>query len=173
MLVEEFRSCRPRRSFALFLTRLAPPLVGNRARAAALRLGGVAVGAGTTFGGRVEVVGTAELRIGSTCWINGGCYFDVSAPIVVGDRVALAQEVMILTNTHEMGTHDARAAELRRAPVVIGDGVWIGARAIVLPGVTVGAGAVVGAGAIVTRDVEPDTVVAGVPARPITALGPD
>lgn len=167
---EEIGALDLRRSVALAFVRLLPPLVGNRLRAVALRLGGIQVGAGTTVGGRMTVLGPARLTIGRRCWINAGCQFDVSAPITIGDGVSLAHEVLMLTNSHEIGDPEARAADLVSAPIVVGDGCWLGARAIVLPGVTIGAGSIVAAGAVVIADIEPNTVVGGVPARVLRRL---
>ena len=67
----------------------------------------------------------------------------------------------------------AHRGDLIPAPIRIGNDVWIGANATVLPGVTIGDGAVVAAGAVVTRDVEPLTVVGGVPARPLKRIEPE
>lgn len=170
---EEYSTFHLRRSLALGAIRCLPPLTGNRLRRSLLRAGGVRAGRGTTFGGPLTIAGGADVTFGSDCWVNGGCHFDVSAPITIGDGVALAQEVMILTNTHEIGDPTRRAGDLRTLPVSIGDGAWLGARAVVLPGVSVGAGAIVGAGAVVTRDVEADTVVVGVPARSVRRLEAD
>jgi acetyltransferase-like isoleucine patch superfamily enzyme len=71
---------------------------------------------------------------------------------------------MLLTTGHDLGPHEQRAGELTAAPIVVGDGAWIGARSVVLPGITVGPGAVVAAGSVVTTDCEPDGLYAGVPA---------
>jgi acetyltransferase-like isoleucine patch superfamily enzyme len=70
-----------------------------------------------------------------------------------------------LTVDHEIGPSEHRCTNPVMAPIAIGDGAWLASRVLVLPGVTVGKGAVVAAGAVVTRDVAPDTLVAGVPAR--------
>jgi maltose O-acetyltransferase len=97
--------------------------------------------------------------------INYGCLLDGRRyPITIGSDVSIGPEVAILT----LG-HDPRSPEFadRGGPVTIGDHAWIGFRAIVLPGVSIGEGAVVGAGAVVSRDVPPFTIVAGNPARPI------
>lgn len=151
-----------------------PPFVGVRLRTRILRLGGLHIGRGTTVWGRIVVGGAADpagrLSFGDQCMVNGGCTFDVAAPITVGRNVAFGQEVLVVTGGHEIGPPGRRAAALVARPVTIGEGAWLGARAIVLPGVTVGAGAVVAAGAVVTRDVLPNTMVAGVPARQIGDL---
>ena len=82
--------------------------------------------------------------------------------ITIGTKVAISREAFICTASHDI-TKPNRP--LITAPITICDGVWIGARAIILPGVTIGEGAVVGAGAVVTHDVEPWSVVAGNPAK--------
>lgn len=151
-----------------------PPFVGVRLRTRILRLGGLHIGRGTTVWGRIVIGGSSDparrLSLGDECMINGGCTFDVAAPIIVGRNVAFGQEVLVVTGGHDVGPSGRRAAALVARPVTIGEGAWLGARAIVLPGVTIGAGAVVAAGAVVTRDVPPDTMVAGVPARQIGDL---
>ena len=153
---------------------LVPPFLGVRLRPRLLRLGGLRIGRGTTVWGRVLVGGASDparrLTFGEDCIVNGNCTFDVAAPITVGHNVAFGHEVLVVTGGHVLGPSGRRAADLRADPVVIGDGAWLGARSIVLPGVTIGPGAVVAAGAVVTRDVPADTLVAGVPARPLRDL---
>jgi acetyltransferase-like isoleucine patch superfamily enzyme len=105
-------------------------------------------------------------RIGARTWINRGCCLDLRGGLEIGSDVSISPGVMVLTAQHDM--NDERFKYVSRR-VVIEDHVWIGARATIMPGVTVGRGAVVAAGAVVTRDVEPLTVVGGVPARPIAA----
>jgi maltose O-acetyltransferase len=77
---------------------------------------------------------------------------------------------MILTRRHHLGSPARRYAKLEALPVTIGAGVWVGARAMILPGVTIGDGAVIAAGAVVTKDVPANTVVAGVPATVVREL---
>ena len=153
---------------------LLPPLVGNRLRTTLLRVAGVKIGGGTTVGGMFFVHGgrrpVTRICIGHNCWINDSCTLDASAAITIGDNVALGQSVMILTNSHELGPSENRAGSVIGLPVSIGDGAWVGARSTVLPGVTVGPGAIVAAGSVVNRDVEADTMVAGVPARLVRCL---
>ena len=102
--------------------------------------------------------------------MNHRCYFDTRDRISVGARVAFGMEVMVCTSTHEPGDQQRRAGPYTTAPVTIGDGSWIGARALILPGVTVGEGCVVAAGAVVREDCEPGGLYAGVPARRVRDL---
>ena len=82
--------------------------------------------------------------------------------IVIGDQATVSQDTMLCTASHDISS---KILELTTAPVMIGTGAWIAARAIVLPGVMIGEGAVVAAGAVVTKDVEIWTVVGGNPAK--------
>ena len=88
--------------------------------------------------------------------------------ITIGNGVLIGHNVVLSTLNHDPAP--ARRAWLHPAPIVIGDRVWIGSNATVLPGVTIGDGAIVAAGAVVTKDVAPNTVVAGVPARLLRPL---
>jgi len=108
--------------------------------------------------------GKQGIVIGRRTVINQHCCLDGRGWLTIGDDVDISPGVWILTDGHDM--EDPLFRETL-APVRIGNHVWIGSRAMILPGVTVGEGAVVAAGAVVTRDVEPYTVVAGVPARQI------
>lgn len=175
VLREEWNGARPALLLALLATRVLPDLVGNRLRSTLLRLAGVSIGRGTVIGGGVRIVGAgrsqARLSIGERGWVNAGCYFDVSARIDLGDDVAVGQQVLFVTQSHELATPSRRAGALTTAPIRVEDGCWIGARAVILPGVTVGHGSIVAAGAVVAGDVLPDTMVGGVPARLIRSLG--
>lgn len=110
-----------------------------------------------------------NIRVGKRVFINFGCTFMDRGGIRIGDDAFIAPGVRLITENHGI-SHDRRRY-LSSRPIVIGDNVWIGAGAVVLPGVTIGKNAVVGAGSVVTKDVEPDTVVAGNPARPIRKTG--
>lgn len=108
-----------------------------------------------------------RLTIRRGAFLNYECLLDnQEAWITIGERAFLASRVSVLTTTHEPGSAEQRAGELRCEPVMIGAGAWIGTGATILPGVTVGEGAIVGAGAVVTRAVAPGATVTGVPARP-------
>ncbi|MFH1808775.1 MAG: acyltransferase [Pseudomonadota bacterium] len=113
----------------------------------------------------------ASLTIGDGCSINYGVSIGATRSIVLGKRVRVAPFVMIVDSAF----HDLYQRSVRppARPVVIEDDVWITAKATVLPGVRIGRGAVVGASAVVTRDVPPFTVVAGIPARPVRQLDPE
>ena len=110
--------------------------------------------------GQIRRYGT---RIGAFSRVNRNCTLDVRGGLEIGDNVSISPEVAILTiaNLETSRSH----GEGKR--VVIEDNVWIGSRALIMPGVTLGRGCVVAAGAVVMRDVPPRAVVFGVPARPV------
>ena len=104
------------------------------------------------------------VSIGEGSIVGYRTFLDGRAPLKIGTHVDIASEVMIYNSEHDIHSEDMRAIE---EPVEIGDYVFIGPRAIILPGVKIGKGAVVAAGAVVTKDVPPKTIVGGVPAKEI------
>jgi maltose O-acetyltransferase len=126
-------------------------------------LGGL--GTGTSVQMNCRFLNGRKVSFGRRNMINFGCLFDGRKfHILTGDDVSIGPEAAILTLGHDPQSPDFAD---HGGDVVIGDRVWIGYRAIVLPGVQIAEGAVVGAGAVVTRNVEPYTIVAGNPARKI------
>ena len=109
-----------------------------------------------------------NIFLGNDIVIGMDCIFIDNAPIRVGDRAMIASGVQLCTASHPRPTFFRTYAQ----PIVVGPGAWIGARAVVLPGVTIGENAVVGAGSVVTKDVPPNTVVVGNPARVIRTFEP-
>jgi maltose O-acetyltransferase len=142
-----------------------PPFVGSRLRARALRAAGMRLGTTSVFWGFPTVVGTAEgfarLSIGEACGFNAGCFFDLAEELFIEDDVSVGHDVMFLTRTFELGPSAQRAGRPLLAPVRIRRGAWIGARATIMPGVTIGEGAVIGASAVVEKDVPANTLVMG------------
>jgi len=111
-----------------------------------------------------------RLRIGERTYVNIGCFLELQDEIIIGDGVAIGHDVMFLTSSHAIGRGDRRAGATTTAPITVESGVWIGARTVILPGVTLGAGSVVAAGSIVNNDVDADTLVGGVPAKVVRSL---
>lgn len=111
-----------------------------------------------------------NIHVGENFFANFNLTILDEAPVRIGNGVLIGPNVSIYTACHPIDP-DHRATLVEWAePVTIGDNVWIGGSATILPGVTIGDGAVIGAGSVVTRDVAPRTVVAGNPARPIKEI---
>ncbi len=116
--------------------------------------------------------GLSGLRLGDEVFIGDECLLDLADSIQIGDQVTLAERVLILTHTN-VGYHDhplQKHFPATTTPVILDRGCFVGAQAVILPGVRIGERSVVAAGAVVTEDVAPDSVVAGVPARFIRSL---
>ena len=164
---------------ARLLGSLFPVPAGSQLRVAFLRAAGVEIGHSSWMLGVPHLQGPPRmyrnLKIGNTLQMNMGVVFELGETITIGNRVGIGHQVMFLTSGHDMNESCYETAQMRMgplvsAPIVVEDGVWIGARALILPGVTIHEGAVIAAGAIVTKDVPPHTLMAGVPARPLRTL---
>ncbi len=109
-----------------------------------------------------------QIYVGRGVFIGRNATISTSRPVVIGDDTAIGPLLCVQAGDHDfetVGALNSRPGQGRGGPVTIGRNVWVGARVTVLKGVTIGDGAVVAAGSVVTRDVRPYTVVAGVPAR--------
>ena len=117
----------------------------------------------------VYLFAVSNLSLGDNVSIHPMCYVDASGGIEIGNDVSIAHAVTVLSTTHTFAEHDVpikdQAVEKKRT--IIGNNVWIGAKATILCGNTVSGGSVVAAGAVVTHDIPVNAVVAGVPAHVI------
>ncbi len=106
--------------------------------------------------------------IGKNCMIQQCCTFFDRGGITIGNDVFIGPKVNLITLNHDLNPAN-RSATIAR-PIVIKDGVWVGINATILQGVTIGENAVIGAGAVVTKDVPPNTIVGGNPAKIIKTI---
>ncbi len=150
MKIPSFRAVK--RKLIKVIVRFLP---GYKIRASLLRSCGYVIG--------------KQVMIGED-FIIGETGRNLSVRVFIGDRVAIAPRVTLITIS---GPNDSRLREIypaKSGKIIIENDAWIGAGAIILPDVTIGEGAIVAAGAVVTKDVPPYTVVGGVPARPIKRI---
>lgn len=113
-----------------------------------------------------------NITIGPRTFVNFGAVMLDVARISIGADVQIGPNVQLLTPTHPLDAELRRAKWEAAEPITIGDNVWLGGGVIVCPGVTIGENTVVGAGAVVTRDLPPNVVAAGVPARVVRQVPP-
>jgi maltose O-acetyltransferase len=111
-----------------------------------------------------------HVEIGARCFCNYGLVAADVAAILIGDDVQIGQNVQLLTPTHPVDPAARRAKWESAKPITIGDNVWLGGGAIVLPGVTIAENTVVGAGAVVTQDLPANVVAVGNPARVVRTV---
>ncbi|MCF7849843.1 MAG: acyltransferase [Kiritimatiellales bacterium] len=169
VLAAEFKGLSPRLAAIQALARLLP--AGNflRVRALLYRTAGLRIGHGTVIAGKLNLSGDVahcdKLTIGRNCYFNTGVHINLGGAVRIADRVSLGMDCLIVSASHKIGTSSFRAGPGTADPVVIGAGSWLGARAVVLPGVEIGKGTVIAAGAVVTKSLPANVVAAGIPAR--------
>ena len=127
-----------------------------------LRFFGAKIGRGLVIKPGVWIKYPWRLVMGDHCWIGQGAWIDNLADVRIGNHVCISQQIYICTGSHD---YRKKTFDLLTASVEVGDGAWLGARCLVLGGVTVGANAIVAAGSVVTKDVPSAVIVAGQPAR--------
>ena len=126
-----------------------------------LRLFGARIGVGVVLKPSLNVKYPWNLSIGDHSWIGEAVWLDSLAPILIGSNACISQGVYFCTGNHDWSDP---AFGLVLKPIVIEDGAWVGARATVLPGVTVATHSIVSAGSVIAKDTEPYLVYAGNPA---------
>lgn len=147
-----------------FLAELIGRLPSHTVRVLLYRLFGVRIGSRVSIHRHCRFYHPSSVQIGEGSVINRDVLLDGRMGLIIGNHVSISEGTMLLSLEHDP---NSTRFETRGGPVHIGDRAFIGVRATVLPGLSIGEGAVVAAGAVVTHDVPPYTIVGGVPARPI------
>ncbi len=152
------------REFEVFILHLVGNLPSHTVRKFFYIMVGIDIGSGSAIHMGVRFYNPKNIIIGNDTIVGEGAVLDGRAKLTIGDHVDIATGVMIYNSQHDIESDDFHATNEQ---VVIDDYVFIGPRAIILPGVTIGKGAVVAAGAVVTKDVGSFEIVGGVPAKVI------
>lgn len=132
------------------------------------RLAGIRIGHNSTIHTGARFYNPQNIKIGIGTIVGENAVLDGRDKLIIGDHVDIATDVMIYNSWHDIEDPDFSALS---EPVIIGDYVFVGPRAIILPGVKIGKGAIVAAGSVVTKNVEEFDVVGGVPAKVIKQRG--
>lgn len=137
-----------------------------------LRIAKVKVGANVCYCGGGGIYGRGEVLLGDNVWLspNVRIYSNLLAVVEIQNNCDIGNEVSFVTGSHEIGSSDRRAGNGVAFSIVVEEGSWIGARSTILGGVIIGKGSIVAAGSVVTKNVPPNTLAAGVPAKIKRAL---
>lgn len=150
--------------FVLFLLNLITYFPSHTIRKLCFRAAGLRMPMSSSMHMGCRFYHPGGIRIGHDTIIGDRCFLDGRDELIIGNHVDIASQVLIYNSQHDIHADNFNAVQ---GKIVIHDYVFIGPRAIILPGVTIGKGAIVAAGAVVTKDVEEMTIVAGIPAKPI------
>lgn len=148
----------------LMLLRWVGHLPSHGLRRFFYRMSGVKIGKGSTLHMWVSFYNPSNIQIGADSIIGEKAVLDGRDRLIIGNHVDITSEVMIYNSEHDINDEKFKAVS---APVIIEDYVFIGPRAIILPGVKIEKGAIIGAGAVVTKNVQENSIVGGVPAKVI------
>ena len=143
---------------ALFVASFLP---GSAHRRWLLALFGARIGRGVVVKPGVRVKFPWRLEVGDNAWLGEGAWIDNIVPVTIGANACVSQGAYLCTGNHDWSVP---SFDLRAAPIVLADGAWVGARAVVGPGVTVGRGAIVALGAVAVRDVPERQILTAVAA---------
>lgn len=141
---------------------LAPVPLPSALRADILRAFGARLESGLVIRSGVDITFPWRLTCGHHTWLGEGCKILNLAPVHLGSNVCLSQQAFLCTGSHD---HKSAGFDLITRPITIADECWVGARAFVAPGVTVGQGSVVSACAVVVKDIPPGHLATGNPAK--------
>lgn len=150
--------------FELMLLRWVGNIPCHYTRRFFYRLAGIKIGKGSVIHMWANFYQPNNIIIGDDTIIGDHAFLDGRAPLIIGNHVDIASQVLIYNSEHDINSEDFNA---KNGEVKIEDYVFIGPRVTILPGVTIGKGAVVGAGAVVTKNLAPFQIVGGVPASEI------
>lgn len=154
--------------FEVFLLHCIGLIPLHHARRFFYRLSGLRIGSGSTIHTGLRLYDPRNIFIGKDTIIGEGAVLDGREKLHIGNHVAFATGVMVYNSEHNVeAEHFAADDGVVSAPVIVEDYVFVGPRAIILPGVTIGRGAIVAAGAVVTKSIAPFSIVGGVPAKEI------
>jgi maltose O-acetyltransferase len=130
-----------------------------------LKLSGTFINKNAKFSGRSWIYGRGKLTIEKNTWLSPGVVFytHIDSEIFIGKNCDIGPDVKFIIGSHEIGPSKRRAGKGTSNPIIIHEGCWIGANAIILEGVTVGKGSIIAAGAVVNKDIKENILVAGVP----------
>jgi maltose O-acetyltransferase len=171
---DETHAIHPRYLVIQLLVTLLPHNALCRVRSLLYRLAGFSIGKGALILGKLTLTSDGPmgrmLSIGGGSRINAPFYAELNAPIVIGNRVSIGHNVVLITTDHDMGNVLERSGASKFAGINIEDGAWVGACVTILPGVTIGRGSVVAAGSLVSQSVPPNKLAGGVPARTVKSL---
>jgi acetyltransferase-like isoleucine patch superfamily enzyme len=174
VMADEIRAIHPRYLLFQLFIGLLPHNSLCRVRSLLYRLAGFKIGRGALILGKLTLTSEGPmarmLSIGDCSRINAPFYAELNAPIVIGRKVSIGHNVVLITTDHEIGNASDRSGTVRYDGITIEDGAWVGAHVTILPGVTIGRGSVVAAGSLVTLSVPANKLVGGVPARTVKTL---
>jgi len=148
--------------FEVYLLHLSGSIPFHHIRRLVYRSGGIKIGNGSSIHMYTRFYDPKNISIGEDSIIGEHAVLDGRDQLIIGNHVALASDVMIYNSEHDINDRDFKPITEK---VVIEDYVFIGPRAIIMPGITIGKGSIVAAACVVTKDVPPFAIVAGVPAK--------
>ncbi|MFP7442673.1 acyltransferase [Bacillus infantis] len=135
-----------------------------------LTIAGIKVGKESKIVGPIHIGSVANLSIGDNCWIGSNIHIYGNGSVVIGDNCDLAPDISFVTGSHTIGTSERRAGNGLSYNILVQSGCWIGARATIMGDTVINNGVIVGACSLVNKDINDNTLVVGVPAKPVRNL---